>query len=96
MLPLVGILPQASSLLRSREMSHGSQVGHLCLVPATTCILKVDEALLGLLMPLGSSLDVGIQRTLDLPVLELQSSHASVEDVQCDLRANRGWHSLRI
>jgi len=41
-------------------------------------------------MPLGSSLDVGIQRTLDLPVLELQSSHASVEDVQCDLRSNRG------
>jgi len=45
-------------------------------VPATACILKVDEALLGLLMPLGSSLDVGIQRTLDLLVLELQSSHA--------------------
>ena len=41
------------------------------------CILKVDEALMGLLMPLGSSLDVGIQRTLDLPVLELQSSIAS-------------------
>jgi hypothetical protein len=47
-------------------------------------------------MPLGSSLDVGIQRTLDLPVLELQSSHASVEDVQCDLRANRGWHCLGV
>ena len=45
------------------------------------CILKVDEALLGLLMPLGSSLDVGIQHTLDQPNLELQSSHASVEDV---------------
>jgi hypothetical protein len=58
MLPLVGVLPQASSLLRSREMSHGSQVGHLCLVPVTACILKVDEALLSLLMPLGSSLDV--------------------------------------
>ena len=96
MLPLVGVLPQASSLLRSREISHGSQVGHLCLVPATACILKVDEALLGPLMPLGSSLDVGIQRTLDLPVLELQSSRASVEDVQCELRANRGWHSLGI
>ena len=65
-------------------------------MPATACILKVDEALLGLLMPLGSSLDVGIHRTLDLPVLELQSSHASVEDVQCDLWENRGWHSLRI
>ena len=96
MLPLVGVLPQASSLLRSRKMSHGSQVGHLCLVPATACILKVDEALLGLLIPLGSSLDVGIQRTLDQPTLELQSSHASVEDVQSDLRANRGWHSLGI
>jgi len=60
------------------------------------CILKVDEALLGLLMPSGSSLDVGIQRTWDLPVQELQSSHASVEDVQCDLRANRGWHFLGI
>ena len=55
-----------------------------------------DEALQGLLMPLGSSLDVGIQHTLDLPVLELQSSHAGVEDVQCDLRANRVWHSLGI
>jgi len=96
MLPLVGVLPQASSLLRSREMSHGSQVRDLCLVPAMACILKVDEALLGLLMPLGRSLDVGIQRTLDLPILELQSSHASVEDVQCDLRANSGWHSHGI
>ena len=71
MLPIVGVLPQVSSLLRSREMSHGSQVGHLCLVPVTARILKVDEALLALPMPLGSSLDVGIQRTLDLPVLEL-------------------------
>ena len=53
MLHLVGVLPQASELLRSREMSHGSQVGHVCLVPATACILKVDEALLGILMPLG-------------------------------------------
>jgi len=96
MLPLVGVHPQASSLLQSREMSYGSQVGHLCLVPTTACILKVDEALLGLLMPLGSSMDVGIQRTLDLPVLGLQSSHASAEDVQCDLRANRGWHFLEI
>ena len=96
MLPLVGFLPQASSRLRSREMSHGSQVGHLYLVSAPACILKVNEALLGLLMPLGRSLDVGIQCTLDLPVLELQSSHAKVEAVQCDMRAKRGWHSLRI
>jgi len=81
MLPLVGVLPQVSSLLWSREMSHGSQVGHLCLVPTTACILKVDEALLGLLMPLGRCLDVGIQHTLDLPILDLQSSHASAEDV---------------
>jgi len=68
----------------------------MCLVPATACILKVDEALLSLLMPLGSSLDVGFEHTLDLHVLELQSSHVSVEDVQCDLRANRGWHSIGI